>query len=101
MGQFHTEMALFKASGKFITKYGGPAMLIASTVFAGGSSNRFVSGSYNGCKRNHPLFACALEILYFKLLIKRGAFEYTRGGKDELRELLKENSHRSIKSVII
>ena len=70
-GTFHIEMALFKAIGKIISDSGGPDMLTDTDVLAPGSLNGFLSGRhFNRCKRLHPIFALAFEILHFKAFLK-------------------------------
>ena len=70
MGQFHTEMAFFNTLGKFIAESGGPSILVGSQVIASGLLKGFITGKhYNCCKRIHPLFATAMELLHFKLFL--------------------------------
>ena len=76
MGAFHTEMAFFKALGKFIAESGGPSILVASETIASGSLKGFITGKlYNRCKRIHPLLAVAMEILHFKLFLSVSQIE--------------------------
>lgn len=70
LGAFHTEMAFFKATGKFIDSCGIMDVLVQAEVLAGGSVNGFITGKhFNRCKRIHPLISGALQTLHFKQFI--------------------------------
>ena len=67
LGQFHIEMAFFKALGKLIDSSGGPEILTETEVLALGSLNGFLSGRhFNRCKRLHPILPLAFEMLHFQ-----------------------------------
>lgn len=64
---FHTEMAFFKAVGKFIDCCGLVEILVQAEVLASGSVNSFLdSKHFNRCRRLHPLTAAALQVLHFE-----------------------------------
>lgn len=67
LGAFHTQMALFKAIGKYIDSSGLIEILVEAQALAGGSMNSFLdSKHFNRCKRLHPLASGALQILHFE-----------------------------------
>lgn len=67
LGAFHIQMAFFKAVGKYIEESGGPYILAESGVLASGALKGFLTGThYNRCKRIHPMFAAAFQILHFR-----------------------------------
>ena len=67
LGHFHITMSFFKALGKFILDSGGPYVLTETGALAPGSFQGFLMGKhYNRCKRIHPIFSAALEILHFQ-----------------------------------
>ena len=62
-------------------------MLTDTDVLAPGSLNRFLSGRhFNRCKRLHPIFALAFEILHFKAFLK------TYTDKEILEEIFKSSN---------
>lgn len=67
LGAFHVQMSFFKAVGKYIDESGGPYILTESGILAPGSLKGFLTGThFNRCKRIHPMFAAALQILHFQ-----------------------------------
>lgn len=67
LGAFHTQMAFFKAIGKYIDSSGLIEILVEAEALAGGSMNSFLdSKHFNRCKRLHPLAFGALQILHFE-----------------------------------
>lgn len=67
LGAFHTQMAFFKAIGKYIDSSGLIEILVEAEALAGGSMNSFLdSKHFNRCKRLHPLASGALQILHFE-----------------------------------
>ncbi|CAG4953965.1 unnamed protein product [Parnassius apollo] len=67
LGAFHTQMAFFKAIGKYIDSSGLVEILVEAEALAGGSMNSFLdSKHFNRCKRLHPLASGALQILHFE-----------------------------------
>lgn len=67
LGAFHTQMAFFKAIGKYIDSSGLIEILVEAGSLAGGSMNSFLdSKHFNRCKRLHPLASSALQILHFE-----------------------------------
>ena len=93
-------MAFFNTIGKFIAESGGPSILIGSQVIVSGSVKVLTSGKhYNRCKRLHPLFAAAMELLHFKLFISScdNLGEREDLIEKQLSEMTKKNSsvHRA------
>ena len=67
LGEFHMEIALFKAIGKFIDSNGLVEALVQTEVLVGGSMNSFLdSKHFNRCKRLNPLTSAVLQILHFE-----------------------------------
>lgn len=74
LGAFHTQMAFFKAIGKYIYGSGLVDVLVQAEVLGGGSSNSFLdSKHFNHCKRFHPLTSAALQILHFEQYLSQHA----------------------------
>lgn len=83
LGAFHTQMAFFKAIGKYIDSSGLIEILVEAGALAGGSMNSFLdSKHFNRCKRLHPLASSALEILHFEQYL----FEINTDGGETLNE---------------
>ena len=62
----------FASLGYIVESSGGPEVLCISDVLASGSFRGFLAGKhFNRCKRLHPLFATALEILHFHGFIEK------------------------------
>ena len=57
-------------SKKYITESGGSHIVNETNVVANGSLNRFLLGKhYNRCKRIHPLFSAAIQLLHFEKIL--------------------------------
>lgn len=77
LGAFHTEMAFFKALGKYIDSSGIIDILVQSEALAQGSTNGFIDGKhFNRCKRLHPLFSAALQSLHIKEFLSNYEVDY-------------------------
>lgn len=61
LGNFHIEMAFYKAIGKFFDGSGGDILLVNSGVLAQGSLNAFISGKF--------LFLTLLHISFTKYFL--------------------------------
>ena len=70
-GAFHIFMTFFACLGYFLESSGGPEILCGAGVLASGSMRGFIGGKhFNRCKRLHPLFAAALQIIHFKQFLE-------------------------------
>ena len=91
LGHFHITMSFFKALGKFISDSGGPYVLTETGALAPGSLQGFLMGKhYNRCKRIHPIFSAALEILHFQ--------EFIRSTDDSLVEMEVTSALKALKN---
>lgn len=71
LGPFHTDLALFKGTGKFVDDCGLTSIMSNADMLAPGSVNGFVTGKhYNRCKRLHPIMSLAVEIMHFRSFLK-------------------------------
>lgn len=76
LGAFHTQMALFRAIGKYIDGSGLVDVLVQSEVLASGSMNSFLDGKhFNRCKRLHPLTSISLQVLHFEEFLSTISFD--------------------------
>lgn len=67
LGEFHVEMAYFKAIGKLIDNCGISNILIDCGLIANGSINGFISGKFfSRCKYLHQLLSLVFEMLHFE-----------------------------------
>ena len=65
-------MAYFGSHGSILDSSGGPEILFNAEILATGSMQGFISGKhFNCCKRIHPLFALALQILHFQQFLEK------------------------------
>lgn len=70
-GTFHIYMAYFACLGYILESSGGPEILCGADVIASGSMRGFLAGKhFNRCKRIHPLYATALQILHFQQFLE-------------------------------
>lgn len=70
-GAFHICMTYFSCLGYILQSSGGADVLSTAGVLASGSVRGFIGGKhFNRCKRIHPLFALALQVLHFRQFLQ-------------------------------
>ena len=70
-GTFHIFMAYFGSLGYILESSGAAKLLCSADVLASGSVRGFLAGKhFNRCKRLHPLFSAAIQILHFKHFVE-------------------------------